>query len=402
MSEAQGLRLRAHWAIDPDIAFLNHGSFGACPISVLDHQSELRARLERDPVRFMVDDLEPMLDAARAQIGPFLGAHPQDLAFVPNATAGVNAVVRSLDLHPGDELLTTDHAYNACANALRFVAERTGARVVIARIPIPVATEDQLVDPILRALSPRTRLVMLDAITSPTAIVFPVARLVREIQSRGVDVLLDAAHAAGMIDLRLDDLGAAYTTGNFHKWTCAPKGAGFLHVRRDRQHLVRPAIISHGANASRTDRSRYLLEFDWTGTADPTPYLCVPVAIRAVGAMLPGAWPAIRDHNRAAAIAQRTRIADALGLTPVAPDAMIGSIASLMLPDAAVPTEPLSGNDVVHATLQNDFSVQVPVFPWPAPPRRLIRISAHLHNRPSDYTRLIDALRAILPDGTRG
>ncbi len=402
ITEREAVRLRAHWTLDPDTAFLNHGSFGACPSTVLAYQSELRARMERDPVRFLVDDLERMLDEARVDIGAFLGSRPENLAFVPNATMGVNSVVRSLALSPGDELLTTNHAYNACANVLRFVAERTGARVVVVPIPIPVSDADALVEPILGAITDRTRLVMLDAITSPTAIVFPYERIVREAQARGVDVLLDAAHCAGMVDLRLDDLAPAYATGNFHKWTCAPKGSGFLYVRPDRQHIVRPAIISHGANATRTDRSRYTLEFDWTGTADPTPFLCVSAALRDVGAMIPGGWPAIRARNRAMALAERARIVSALGLTPVASEDLIGSIVSFMLPDGALPPEPLSGNDPLHMTLQDRYGVQVPVFPWPAPPNRLFRMSTHLHTRPSDVSRLIEALREILSPGATG
>ena len=402
ITEAEGARLRALWAIDPDVAYLNHGSFGACPRSVLDHQSLLRARMERDAVRFLIDDLEPMLDAARVEIGAFLGSAPENLAFVPNATVGVNSVVRSLEFAPGDEILTTNHAYNACANALRFVADRDGARVVIAQVPIPVASADAVVDAVLGALTPRTRLLMIDAITSPTAIVFPFERIVREAQGRGVDVLVDAAHAPGMVDLDLEALAPAYATGNFHKWTCSPKGAGFLYVRPDRQAHIRPAVISHGANSKRSDRSRFLVEFDWTGTADPTPFLCVAPALRDVAAMIPGGWPAIRMRNRAMALHQRQRITAALDLTPVAPEAMIGSIASFMLPDSVAPQDPVGGNDPLHFALQDRFRVQIPVFPWPAPPHRIIRMSAHLHNRPSDYDRLIDALRALLPASGRG
>jgi len=401
-SADQGSAFRSHWSLDPGVTFLNHGSFGACPTSVLRIQSELRARLERDPVRFFLDDYEPMLDAVRAELGAFMGASTDNLAFVPNATFGVNSVVRSLDLRPGDELLTTNHAYNACANALRFVAERAGARVVVADVPIPAREESALVDPILRAVTPRTRLALIDAISSQTAIVFPFARITRELQDRGVDVLLDAAHAPGMIDLRLDDLAPAYATGNLHKWTCAPKGAGFLYVRPDRQHIVRPAVISHGANATRTDRSRFHLEFDWTGTSDPTPFLCVGHAIRDVGDMVPGGWAEVRARNRAMALDARSRIAQALGVTPAADEPFVGSIVSFMLPDAPPGATIVNGNDPLHIALQNDHNIQIPVFPWPTPPRRMIRISAHLHNCAADYDRLIVALRALIPTLTRG
>src|SRR6185369_3383869 len=252
-----------------------------CPRPVLDLQQALRARLERQPTQFMTRDLEGRLDEARAALGAFVGALPADLAFVPNATSGVNAVLRSLVFAPGDELLTTDHTYGACKNALHFVAERSGATVVLAKV------------------TSRTRLALLDHVTSPTGLVFPLAELVEALAVRGVETLVDGAHAVGMLPLDLSAVGAAYYTGNCHKWLCAPKTAGFLHVRRDLQPMIHPLAISHGLRVPRRDRSRFLLEFDWTGTIDPTAYLAVPAAIRVMGEALPGGWPALRAHNRA-------------------------------------------------------------------------------------------------------
>jgi isopenicillin-N epimerase len=216
---------RPVWRLDPGITFLNHGSFGACPEPVLRVQAELRAEMEREPVRFLSRErLESRLDAARAALGAFVGADPEDLVFVPNATTGVNTVVRSLRFADGDELLTTNHLYNACRNALEFVAGESGARVVVAAVPFPLAGDDPVMQAVLGAVTPRTRLAVLDHVTSPTALVLPLADLVRELAARGVDTLVDGAHAPGMVPLDLRAVGAAYYVGNGHKWALRAQG----------------------------------------------------------------------------------------------------------------------------------------------------------------------------------
>ena len=389
--------LRCHWLLDPEVTFLNHGSFGACPRPVLAAQQAWRERLEREPVRFMVEALEPALDAARAEAAAFVGADAEGFAFVPNATTGVNTVLASLAfggrLKPGDELLTTDHAYNACKNALDLLAHRTGARVVVARVPFPLTSADEVLASVLGAATARTRLALIDHITSPTGLVLPVERLVPALEERGIDVLLDSAHAPGMVALDVRARGAAYTTGNFHKWVCAPKGAAFLHVRNDRRDRVRPLVISHGANATRTDRSRFRLEFDWNGTADPTPWLCVPDALRFLGGLLPGGWDALRRRNREGALAARRTLAARLGIPLPAPDDMIGTLAALPLPDAPAGVRPPSRyQEPLQAALVERHRIQVPVMTWPAAPRRLIRTSTQIYNRPEEIDRLADAL----------
>jgi isopenicillin-N epimerase len=395
MNETQRGEIFRHWTLDPAITFLNHGSFGACPTPILEYQAELRARMERQPVQFFVRDLEGLLDEARAELAAFLRVQPETLAWVPNATAGVNAVLRSMELRPGDELLTTDHEYNACRNALEFVAARAGARVVVARVPFPVSGGGEAAAAILARVTDRTRLALLDHVTSQTALVLPITELVTALQTRGIDTLVDGAHAPGMLDLNVGSIGAAYYTGNCHKWLCAPKGAAFLHVRADRQTAVRPTSVSHGANSPRRDRSRFLMEFDWTGTDDPTACLSVPAAIRFIGSLLPGGWPAVRDHNRRLVIAGRRVLCDALGQAPPCPESMIGSIASVPLPDgSADPPASALYADPLQDELLAAWQVEVPVIPWPAPPKRLVRISAQLYNDMSDYRRLAEALTA--------
>ncbi len=385
------------WGLDPGTTFLNHGSFGACPLHVLARQQEWRDRLESEPVRFMVREYEPALDRARAALAAFVGADADDLVFVCNATAGVNAVLRSLPLAAGDELLVTDQAYNACRNALDAVAAASGARVVTVPLPFPVPDAQDVVQAVMAAVTERTRLALLDHVTSPTGLLLPVERLVPELAARGVDTLVDGAHAPGMVDLDLRRLGAAYYTANCHKWLCAPKGAALLVVRRDRQHLVHPLVVSHGRNSPRRDRSRFQLEFDWTGTDDPTAWLCVPDAIEHLGAQLPGGWPAIQRRNRELALAARDALCRALAIPPPAPDDMIGSLAAVPLPDAAGgPPAAAPWLDPLQDLLWQRHAIEVPVFAWPRHPRRLLRVSAQLYNDIGQYERLAAALAETL------
>ena len=387
-----------HWTLDPETVFLNHGSFGACPTVVLDFQHGVRERIERQPVQFFVRDLEMLLDQARDTLAEFLAADARDLVWVPNATAAVNAVLRSLELRPDDELLTTDHEYNACRNVLDFVAERSGARVVVASIPFPLDSVEAVVDAVLDRVTPRTRLALIDHVTSQTGLVMPIERLVRELADRDVETMVDGAHAPGMLRLDVPAVGATYYTGNCHKWICAPKGAAFLHVRRDRQQEVRPIAISHGANSPRPDRSRYQVEFDWVGTDDPSAYLSVPEAIRFMGSLLPGGWPALRQHNRELTLQGRRAICETLGIAPPCPDEMIGSLASIPLPPGA--DAPLASPlyaDPLQQELLDRFGIEVPVIPWPGPPGRLIRISGQLYNNQKQYDSLASALGGDLP-----
>lgn len=388
--------MREHWTLDPTVTFLNHGSFGACPKAVLDRQSELRARMEREPVHFFVHEYEGLLATAREEVAGFVGASPEDMGFVRNATSGVNAVLRSLHFSPGDELLVTDHGYNACRNVAEFVTERAGAKVVVAKIPFPLASEDEAVEAILSAVSERTRVALIDHVTSPTGLVLPVARLVAALEERGVDTLVDGAHAPGMLDLDIASIGAAWYAANFHKWTCAPKGAGMLHARSDKQAGLHPAVISHGFN-SRRSRSPFLEEMDWAGTDDPTSWLCVPEAIRFVGGLVGGGWPAIRDRNRALVLEGRAILAAGLGVAAPAPESMIGSLAALRLPDGIETGPPTSAlyADPLQICLFQEERIEVPIPPWPAPPQRLLRISAFLYNEPGDYQKLARSLSAF-------
>jgi isopenicillin-N epimerase len=385
--------LAALWPLDRGVAFLNHGSYGACPTEVLRYQAALRAEMEAEPVRFLGRELDGRLDAAREALAVFVGADPDDLAFISNATSGVNAVLRSLALSAGDEVLTTDHAYAACRNTLDYVAGRCGARVNVAVVPFPVSSEDAVVDAVLAKVTPRTCLALIDHITSPTGLILPIERLVAELARRDVETLVDGAHAPGMVPLDLRTLGATYYSANCHKWLCAPKGSAFLWVHRDRQADIRPLTISHGATAVRPGRSRFRLEFDWTGTQDPTAWLTVPKAIDYMGGLVSGGWPALMARNRALALAARELLCVAAGSPPPCPDPMIGSLASVILPDSPTMETGWRVRDPLQGRLFDGWGMEVPIMRWPGAPKRLLRISAQLYNSPEQYAHLAQALR---------
>lgn len=388
---------RAHWSLDPDTIFLNHGSYGACPTEVLQVQSELRARLEAQPVRFFVREFEPLLDEARAALAAFLDADADDLAFVPNATAGVNTVLRSLRFEPGDELITTNHEYNASRNALDWAAGREGAKVIVARLPWPNPTPQAIVQAVLEQVTPRTRLLLIDHISSQTALIMPIQALVRAMREHGVETLVDGAHGPGQVPLSLRELGAGYYTGNCHKWLCAPKSVAFLHVRKDLQAGLKPTSVSHGHNSTRKDRSRFRLDFDWTGTMDPTPALCVPHALRVMGGLLPGGWPELMRDNHAKALAARRMLNERFGLAPHCPEDMVGAMATIGLPDG-YPAAPLPPYylDPLQDRLFHEWHIEVPVTAWPQAPQRHIRVSAQVYNTHTEYQRLAEALEALL------
>ena len=332
------MRTDLGWKLDPSITFLTHGTFGACPEAVLARQRALRDRMEAEPVRFLDLDLPGLLDDARAAIGRFLRADPDGLAFVPNATTGVNTVLQSLRFEPGDELLTNDHEYNATINAMRAVAARDGARVVVARIPFPIHDAGEALEAILAAVTPRTRLVVVSHVTSPTALILPVDGARRGARPRAASTRSSTGRTRpGWCRVDLDRLGAAYWTGNGHKWLCGPKGAAVLWVRADRRERIHPLVVSHGANAPIAGSVALpaRVRLDGHGRSDRVPG--APGGDRLDGGAVPGGWPAIMAANHALALAGRDRLAAALGIDPPAPDSMLGSMAALPL--AGVPDE---------------------------------------------------------------
>lgn len=364
------------WALDPAIVHLNHGSFGGCLRQVLDAAAAVRTRLEAAPMRFLVLEWQTEIDRARAALAAFVRADPERLVFVPSSTTGVAIALASATLAAGDEIVTTSHAYAACMHQLERLAAARGLRIVVVPIALPF-DPDALVAGVAAAITPRTRLALLDHITSSTALRLPLDRLVPLFTARDIPVLVDGAHAPGQIDLDVDRLGASWYVGNCHKWLAAPKASGFLAWSAAAAPTLRPLVTSHGATASYGPPNRLHAELDWSGTYDPSAQLAVPAAITAV-AEEGGGWPAIYARNHAVALELRAR----LGGTPIAPDAALGMMAAIRVA-LPVGSTPLG--------FQNQLLLdgwEVPIVDVPDGP--FVRVSAHLYNH-ADQAELLAA-----------
>ena len=390
--------LGKHWMLSKDVCFLNHGSFGSTPITVMEEQTRLREMIESDPVRFFERDYIPMMKSSIIKLAEFMNADPEGMTFVKNTTEGVNTVLRSLVLNPGDEIIVTNHSYQACWNAVDFVTERAGAKTVVVDIPFRIKDEEEILESVMGAVSERTVLALLDTVTSATGLRMPFEKLVSSLQPLGVDVLLDAAHGPGIVPLDLSELGAAYCTGNCHKWLCTPKGSAFLHIRSDLKSKIRPLSISHGASLEGTDQERFEFEFGWPGTQDPTAWLCIPLAIDFIGGLVEGGWSAIMERNKTLAIEGRKILCNALGTTEPVPSSMVSSIASVEMPGNGEVGPMSMEGDPFHNHLFDEFGIQVPVFPWRHHGIRYIRISAQLYNSLEEYHYLAYCLRRSLQD----
>ena len=381
-----------HWSFDSSRVFLNHGSFGACPDFVIDEQRKWQDLMEREPVKFFEELMPDLLLQSRKALGGFLSCSPEDLAFVSNATSGVNTVLRSLQFERGDEILVPNHAYQACRNSIDFVARRWGAKVVEVNIPFPIDGSETVTQLMKAACSDQTKLVMIDTVTSPTGLRMPFEELTEFFEGKGVEVLLDAAHGIGMIPLNLEKLGASYVTSNCHKWLCAPKGTAFLYVRKDKQKKIQPLTISHGHTFPLGETTRFRHEFDWTGTQDISGWCALPAVIEGMADLVDGGWEGIMQHNHELAIQGRDILCDRLGIEQPCPNEMIACISTIRLPGEILSKEKMHEPDPLHHILSEKYNIQVPVWTWPSPAGRYLRISAQLYNSIEQYEQLADAL----------
>ena len=392
-----------HWHIDPGITFLNHGSFGACPKPVLETQRALQERMESELVDFLLRDLEGLIDENRAKLADFLDGNPKRMVFVPNATTGVNAVVQSLNLPPGSEILTTTHVYNACANILEIKADHISGSVNYLDLPFPVANPDTWLESLAANLSEKTSLVLLDHISSSSALLFPVKEMIgiiRQVTPRAI-IIIDGAHAPGQIPVSLLDLNADFYTGNLHKWVMTPKSVAFIHCGSDELiGQLRPLTISHGANSRRIDRPFHQLEFDWVGTIDPTPVLCIQSAIEWVEKSVPGGWQVLMDRNHRLACEARRELCGHWGVDSPCPDSIIPAMATIFLPKG-LPEFPPTANQLLpglQEKLRSEFQIEVPTPSLRNRQDKWIRVSCQAYNSMNQYRQLASAIQSLRSD----
>ncbi|HTL81253.1 MAG TPA: aminotransferase class V-fold PLP-dependent enzyme [Bacteroidia bacterium] len=382
-----------HWSLEQKTTFLNHGSFGATPTAVLEEQRRSRDQMEAQPVRFFIREFEPLWDDARKTTAEFLGTEAGNLVFVTNTTMGVNAVFHSLEFNEGDEILTHDHAYGACLNTLNYYSAKKKFNVCVANIPFPIKNEDEILESLLKGVTPKTKMLFIDHITSASGIIFPVKKIASAFRAKGISVFVDGAHAPGMIDLNIDELDVDYYVGNAHKWICSPKGSAMLYVHPSRQKEIVPLQISH--NYDRTNE--WAKQFFWPGTADYSAYLAVPEAIRFMGTLFPGGWNELRKNNRELTLRGRKMIADALGTELPAPDNMIGHLANILIGKTELPEYGFNNIHPIQEKLFSEYNIEVPIFIFKrSDPKAWVRIACQCYNDISQYEYLAQALKEIV------
>ena len=380
--------LKEHFLLDPNIVFLNHGSYGAAPKSVFEAYQNWQYRLERQPVLFLGRELPELMRASRLALGKYLNAEADDLVYIPNATHGVNIVAHSLQFKAGDEVLTTDHEYGACDYTWDFICGKTGAKYIHQPIPLPVRSADEVVEQFWQGVTPQTKVIYLSYITSPTALRLPVEKICGRARTAGILTVIDAAHAPGQIAVDLQLLGADVVFGNCHKWMLAPKGAAFLYVRREIQNIINPLIISWGTNPTPdiATGSRFIDILEWTGTKDPTAALTVPTAIQF---MEDHDWDHVRYGCHLLLRQAIEQICDLTQLSPLYP------LASDFYSQMGIAPIPKSDITRLKSRLYDEYQVEVPLTQWQD--KQFVRISIQGYNTQKDVDALVDALKVLLP-----
>lgn len=376
--------LKRHFLLDPSVTFLNHGSFGATPKPVFREYHRWQRELESQPVEFLGRRHNDLMRSARESLGAYLGADAKNLVFAQNVTIALNIVARSLELGKGDEVLATDHEYGALDRTWRFLSKERGFAYI--NQPVDLASHEAFVESFWRGVTSRTRVIFLSHITSPTATLFPIERIIQRAKSQNILTIIDGAHAPGQIPLHLDSLGADFYGGNLHKWLCAPKGAGFLYARPEVQHLLKPLVVSWGYESETPGDSTFIDHHEWWGTRDLSAFLTVPMAIQFHRDQ---DWAQVRAACHRLAVETWKRVHALTGCAPLHsdPELWFAQMSLLSLPAA---------NDLaaLKARLYDEYKIEIPVISWNE--NKLIRLSVQGYNTKRDMDKLLFALKKLL------
>jgi isopenicillin-N epimerase len=384
--------LREYFLIDRDVIFFNHGSFGACPRPVFESYQYWQLQLERNPVSFIGRRVTKLLEDARHALGAYLHTSGDNLVYVVNATFGVNVILRSLQFQPGDELLTTDHEYGAVNNNWDFMAMKQGFNIVKQHIPLPVTTDDEFVEQFWKGVTPHTRVISLSHITSPTALIFPVEKIIKRAREAGIITVIDGAHAPGQIPLNMEEIGADFYVGNLHKWVCAPKGSAFMYARPEMQKMLDPLVVSHGWKKDLNERGLHGSFIDVQqnqGTRDFAAFLATPDAIKFQNEHN---WDQVRADCHALAADTQKRILDMYGLQPFSPvdarPAWWSQLVSIPLPKVDLTK--------LAKCLLEDYKIEIPIFAFQDHP--LMRLSIQAYNTREETDILVNAIQKFVSE----
>jgi len=368
-----------------DVIFLNHGSFGACPVPVMKEYQKHQHELEMQPVEFIGRRSGELLSAARGHLAKYLGCFRDDLVFIPNTTTGVNAIARSIRLKQGDQVVISDQEYGALERMWRIICDETGAELVIAKIPYPVENSDQIKNALLNAVTPKTKALFFSHITSASALTFPAKEIIDELRGRSIYTIVDAAHAPGQIPVNISELDPDFYTGNCHKWMMAPKGSAFLYVKNELQHMMKPPVISWGLTNDVEGPSHLINEFEYQGTHDISNYLTVPAAIRF---MEDYHWTGISEKCHFLTLETKLLMEQVKGMEVIcaADSSLFKQMAAVKLPVSA----PLD----LKEQLYDIFKIEIPVFPHNG--ARHLRVSVQGYNTKKDLDKLVEALHYFL------
>ena len=386
-----GNTIKNHWAFREGTVYLNHGSFGACPLPVLDEREKLLRWIESDPMEFMLSEYYPFQASAIDRVESFTGAESGSVAFVENSTVGVNTILSNLPVKPGEGILVTDHEYFDSMNSLRVHAEHKAASIQIVNLPFPVLSEDQILEAFAEAVDSTTKFALIDHIVSATGMILPLKRIIDLLAGMGVKTVVDGAHGPGQVPLCLSELGCLAYVGNCHKWICSPRSAAVLYVNPDFQKDFLPLPISHLPDEFDTDLSPFQIQFRWNGTPDPTPALLVPFTLDFMESLNEDGWSGIMQENRDKVLKARKTLCSALNTKPSCPDSMVGSMACIHLegykPDVSRKPDAI---DPLQRWLKSEKGIVVPIMA--AKTRTLMRVSSQLYNSPDEYQYLAEAL----------